>query len=54
MNEVHAIFYFKDNTILYIWSDEGVYNNKNLDMKFSDNVERNIWKVNFLQKKRLF
>ncbi len=38
MNEVHAIFYFKDNTILYIWSDEGVYNNKNLDMKFSDNV----------------
>ena len=38
MDEVHAIFYFKDNTILYIWSDKGIYNNKNLDMKFSDNV----------------
>jgi len=38
MDIVHAIFYFKDNTILYIWSDEGVYNNKNFDMKFSNNV----------------
>ena len=38
MNTVHAIFYFKDNTILYIWSDKGVYNNKNFDMKFSENV----------------
>ena len=35
MDIVHAIFYFKDNTILYIWSDKGVYNNKNFDMKFS-------------------
>ena len=39
MNTVHAIFYFKDNTILYIWSDKGVYNNKNFDMKFSNNVK---------------
>ena len=38
MDNVHAIFYFKDNTILYIWSDKGVYNNKNFDMKFSNNV----------------
>ena len=38
MDIVHAIFYFKDNTILYIWSDKGVYNNKNFDMKFSENV----------------
>ncbi len=38
MNTVHAIFYFKDNTILYIWSDKGIYNNKNFDMKFSNNV----------------
>ena len=38
METVHAIFYFKDNTILYIWSDKGVYNNKNFDMKFSENV----------------
>ena len=39
MDIVHAIFYFKDNTILYIWSDKGVYNNKNFDMKFSNNVK---------------
>ena len=39
MDIVHAIFYFKDNTILYIWSDKGVYNNKNFDMQFSDNVK---------------
>ena len=39
MDTVHAIFYFKDNTILYIWSDKGVYNNKNFDMKFSNNVK---------------
>jgi len=39
MDNVHAIFYFKDNTILYIWSDKGVYNNKNFDMEFSKNVK---------------
>ena len=39
MDIVHAIFYFKDNTILYIWSDKGVYNNKNFDMEFSKNVK---------------
>ena len=38
MKDVNAIFYFKDNTTLYIWSDEGVYNNKNFDMKFANNV----------------
>jgi len=39
MDNVNAIFYFKDNTILYIWSDKGVYNNKNFDMEFSKNVK---------------
>ena len=39
METVNAIFYFKDNTILYIWSDKGVYNNKNFDMEFSKNVK---------------
>jgi len=39
MKVVHAIFYFKDNTILYIWSGEGVYNNKTFDMKFKNNVK---------------
>jgi len=39
MKAVNAIFYFKDNTILYVWSDEGIYNNKNFDMKFDKNVK---------------
>ncbi len=39
MKVVHAIFYFKDETILYIWSDEGVYNNKTFDMNFTNNVK---------------
>ena len=38
MNAVNAVFYFKDDTVLRIWSDKGVYNNKTLDMKFTDNV----------------
>lgn len=39
MKVVEAIFYFKDGTILNIWSDNGVYNNKSLDMDFSGNVK---------------
>ena len=39
MKAVRANFYFKDNTILYIWSDEADYNNKTLDMKFKKNVK---------------
>ena len=39
MKIVSAIFYFKDNTILYIWSDEADYNNKTFDMKFEKNVK---------------
>ena len=39
MKTVHAIFYFKDETILYIWSDNGIYNNKTLDMNFEKNVK---------------
>lgn len=38
MNFVNAIFYFKDNTKLIIDSDEGLYNNKTLDMIFEKNV----------------
>ena len=41
MDTVHAIFYFKDSTILYVWSDKGIYNNKTLDMKFEKNVKAN-------------
>lgn len=39
MKNVDATFYFKDDTILYVWSDEGVYNNKTLDMKFNGNLK---------------
>ena len=41
MQVVEAIFYFKDNTVLYIWSDSGIYNNKTFDMKFKNNVKAN-------------
>ena len=39
MKDVHATFYFKNDTVLNIWSDDGIYNNKNLDMKFENNVK---------------
>ena len=39
MISVNAIFYIKDGTELYIKSDNGVYNNKTLDMIFNNNVE---------------
>ena len=39
MKIVHATFYFKNNTVLNIWSDNGTYNNKKLDMKFEKNVK---------------
>ena len=39
MTGVNATFYFKDDTILYISSYKGVYNNKTLDMKFKKNVK---------------
>ena len=41
MKGVNAVFYFKDNTTLYVKADSGIYNNKTLDMKFKENVEAN-------------
>ena len=41
MKEVTGIFYFKDNTILNIKSDSGIYNNKTLDIIFTGNVNAN-------------
>tara|TARA_A100001015_G_C14944742_1_gene694137 strand:- start:1020 stop:1343 length:324 start_codon:yes stop_codon:yes gene_type:complete len=41
MSKVEAAFYFKDDSILYVWSESGVYNNKTLDMKFQGNVRAN-------------
>jgi len=39
MKFVEAIFYFKDNTVLNVWSDRGLYNNRTLDMNFDGNVK---------------
>jgi len=41
MKIVDAVFYFKDNTNLYITADSGIYNNKTFDMKFEQNVKAN-------------
>ena len=41
MKYVEAFFYFKDDTILKVFSEKGVYNNKSLDMVFSKNVRAN-------------
>ena len=41
MKIVDAVFYFKDGTILYVKADNGIYNNKTLDMKFEQNVKAN-------------
>ena len=39
MKSVQATFYFKDDTVLYVQSEKGIYNNKSLDMKFELNVK---------------
>ena len=39
MFNVESKFFFKDGTILKVWSDEGTYNNKTLDMNFYKNVK---------------
>ena len=39
MKNVNAFFYFKDDTVLEVFSENGIYNNKTLDMNFSKNVK---------------
>ena len=41
MKNVEATFYFKDNTVLFIFSELGKYNNKTLDMEFDNAVRAN-------------
>tara|TARA_Y100000591_G_C21595654_1_gene575381 strand:+ start:150 stop:755 length:606 start_codon:yes stop_codon:yes gene_type:complete len=41
MKTVTAIFYFKDDTVLKVISDRGVYNTKTLDMTFDGSVKAN-------------
>ena len=38
MKYVEAVFYFKDNTLLKIFSNKAIYNNNTLDVKFENNV----------------
>ena len=39
LKSVEATFYFKDDTVLFVRSDEGKYNNRTLDMNFIGNVK---------------
>ena len=39
LKTVEAFFYFKDDTVLKVRSDKGIYNNKTLDMYFDGNVK---------------
>ena len=39
MKFVEATFYFKDDTVLRVLSDSGIYNNNTLDMTFNNNVK---------------
>ena len=41
MSYVNATFYFKDDTVLYVQSDKGIYNNRTLDMNFYKSVKDN-------------
>ena len=38
MEVMHAIFYFKDGSVLKIWGDYGTYNNQTKDMEFRKNI----------------
>ena len=38
MKAMQSIFYFKDDTTLYVTGDYGTYNNKTNDMTFRDNI----------------
>ena len=51
MKIVNAIFYFKDDTVLYVQSDKGKYNNKTLDMNFEGNVVAKYEKSQLLAEK---
>jgi len=48
MKIVEAKFYLKDNTVLTVNSDEGLYNNVTLDMIFRENVKADYLTHNIL------
>ena len=51
MKSVNAIFYIKDGTELKINSENGIYNNKSLDMIFTKKVEANYGKNKLFSEK---
>jgi len=51
MKIVSATFYFKDLTTLFVTANNGVYNNKTLDMKFEQNVKANYLKSELFAEK---
>lgn len=52
MNDVNAIFYFKDGTTLRVSSKKGIYNNKTNDMQFKQDVSSK-YLENFLTSENL-
>ena len=54
MKSVEANFFFKDDTILRVKSEKGIYNNKTLDMVFTDNVEAFMRKMSYCNESRVF
>ena len=54
MKFVEAIFYFKDNTVLNVKSNNGVYNNRTLDMNFEGEVIANYEKSRLTADKAVY
>ena len=54
MKFVEAFFYFKDNTVLNVKSNNGVYNNRTLDMNFEGEVIANYEKSKLTAEKAMY
>ena len=54
MKFVEAIFYFKDNTVLSVQSNEGIYNNRTLDMSFDGKVNASYEKSKLKAEKAVY
>ena len=50
MISVNAVFYIKDGTELYIKSDNGIYNNKTLDMVLKIMLKQSMKTINYIHK----
>ena len=50
----NIIFYFKDNTVLSVQSNEGIYNNRTLDMSFDGKVNASYEKSKLKAEKAVY